>query len=137
MLVGSGLCFVFDVRCYIIYYIIIYYIIIYTYTYTYTIIIIYYIIHYYYYILSYTILFSSSVLLFPSFPILSSSSSFPFPISSPISPPLPHQSSPPHPNIHSIRVGTYIYLFILFFSFLLPSYHSSYNPLIHSIPVES
>ena len=78
----------FDVRCYILYITIIYYIIIY---YTYYIII---------HILIY-VLFLSPLLLFLS-SILPPHLLFPSPL-----PPLPSL-----PNIHSIRVGTYIYLFI-------------------------
>ena len=95
-----------------------------------------YIIYYTYTIISYTILFSSSDLsslpsyvLFPSipflplyssFPVISinlPSSSIPFSCSQSISlfpsSLLPSQySSPPNPLIHSIRVGSSIYLFI-------------------------
>jgi hypothetical protein len=76
----------------------------------YTLHIYYYIIHillYYYY--TYTILLPSNSILFLS-SNLSSSLIF--------LPPFPFFYSPP--NIHSILVGTYIYLFILFF--LIPIY---------------
>jgi len=101
-------CFVlvleFDIRCYIVYY--------------YYIIILYYILLYiYYYILYYTILYSS-ILIPSSSPLPISSSQYPpshlFSYSSFLS-----FSSFPLPNlllsfllIHSILVGTYIYLFI-------------------------
>ena len=72
------------------------------YTYLYITIIILYLILYLilYYILSYTILYFSSPL---SFPFLYSSSSYPILL-------IPSHSS----HIHSILVGTYIYLFIFF-----------------------
>ena len=98
----------------------------------YTYIILYYILYtyIYYYIIYYTLLFLSlpnpflsSHLIYSSFPIL-------FLISSPL------------PNIHSIRVGTYIYLFILFslsylllFLFPSPLLFFSSNPFPSSIPL--
>ena len=103
------------------------YIIYYTYTYTYTIIIIYYIIHYYYYILSYTILFYI-LLLFPSSSqSFSQSSIFLFSCSSPLF---------PHHLIHSIRVGTYIYLFI-FLPIIFTSNPLFLSPLLISFPYQT
>jgi hypothetical protein len=84
----------FDIRCCIVYYIL--YLILLYYTYTYTIIIYYYILLYLIHILYYT-LHLPLIYSFPiySLTIQSSSSSL---------------SNPS--NIHSILVGTYIYLFI-------------------------
>ena len=113
----------------VILYIIYYTIILYIYIYYYILYIIYYIIYYilyyyilYYYILYYLILYSSifysshlpflfrSSLLFLSSLLLFYSL-----------PPLPHPllSPPLLSSVHSIRVGTYIYLFILYSSFLI------------------
>jgi len=107
-------CLAFElVWCYIYYYILYYTIILYYYSILY----IYYILYYYYtIILSYTILF----LLFPpissSLPHLFLFSSIP---SSTL--PLLSSSSPLfYPLIHSILVGTYIYLFISHPIFLIP-----------------
>ena len=99
----------FDVRCYYILYYILYLIII----------LLYYILNYYY-ILYYTLLlsFSSPLLLFPIFSSSTFSSSF-------LSIPHPIFSSS---NIQSIRVGTYIYLFI--YSSDLSSLLSSPPPLL-------
>ena len=131
----------FDVRCYIVllyiilyiihillytiiyYYILLLYIIYYTYIISYTII------YYYTYtiIISYTILFSSSSDLFLSFPSSSSS-----PLSSSVSYSSFSLFLPLlfHPILflipfHSIRVGIWIYLFILYSSvpFSFPSLH--------------
>ena len=71
-------------------------------------IIIYYtIIHYFHYIISYLILYSPLLQICSSFPIFSSSS-----YSSSLPPTLSCYSLISHLLIHSIRVGTYIYLLI-------------------------
>ena len=108
----------------VIYYytIIIYYIILYYY-------ILYYIL--YYYIISYLILYSSLLLSSIPFLLYSSIPSFPLLLLSP-------QSSPvlPSSNIHSIRVGTYIRLFIYSSPLLiyLPLSSISSSSLLLSLP---
>jgi hypothetical protein len=94
------------------------------------------IIYYYYYtlLLLYIILISSSsLLLISSSSISSSSSSNPNP---------PHLFLPLLPNIHSILVGTYIYLFIFYSSsssdLSLPSQSSIiYTLLFFLLPLQS
>ena len=125
---------------YILYYYIVYYYYILYYTYTIILYILLYLILYYY--ILYTILFSSSILfssfhsllIYSSFSFSSSQYSIPlllqilFPIYIPnhsklkeyiyLSNNLSNKNPSPlllsHPNIHSILVGTYIYLFIFF-----------------------
>jgi hypothetical protein len=82
----------------------------------------------YYYIIYYIILFLFLPLLFPSSLLFSSPNHLL--LSLPFSP-----SSCSDPNIHSILVGTYIYLFILFYTLLLFIFHTHLLWSILPIPI--